>query len=1131
LFNYRNYAAGLFLLLCFGFAPAFSYAQSVTVVETGVTAEILQGRIQEVDASSTFDEAEKSALLDLYRRSLGLINQRSSYESRALEFADLRETAPNQASNLREQLELLEARKTPSLPASLQKKSLAQLEQLLLSEKAYLSGLGSSLAETAALLEAQSLRSQQVRERLEQVRLRQEEINEAMKSPVAPGQSQRWIEARQWAWQLEARTLAAETDMLNQDLLSQPMRLELYGVQRTKASKEWERQQRYVELIGILVGERRAGDAERLKQDAEEVERQSFGKHQLVQELAKNNTLLTGQLEQLAAQVDDISSDEVIVTDQTKRFSSNYRLARQKLEIAGLSEALGQALLQQRNNLPRVEDFSSAEKRRQQLVVASSLRQIQNQQERAELSDIDAYVGEVMQSLSESWQSWIRDEIYDLALQRRDLLDKAIDADDSLLQALSELDFAQRELSKVVNDYNQFLDERLLWVRTGDPPSWQMVQSSLRTIGLSFTGENAKDLWSALVRPQFFPWVLLLGLLVFSVLLKLTPAMRASLRRSSRKVGQLRHDRLYYSIKALLLTRLHLQLSQSNEGIDLNAHLEGVVDWTGQFVPSVGAAIYDIALYTFYFVAFRVFSERSGLAVRHFHWSLRSTMVLRRETLRLMTVFLPAAFLLMALVNYHPSALAGGFSRLLLCIIIASLIWFFGRILSPSHGALRDFYLSGRGNLLTWLRYLWLALGLLLPFSLAVLAIAGYVYTAAQLGSRLVDTLWLIVAIILSHELVVRWMVLLERQLEFRDALERHRAQRAAREAQEGDGAPVEISVEEPEIDFGALSEDTKVLINSALAVVYVLGLWAIWSDVLPAFRILDEISLWSYSSTVDATTQLVPVTLGDLGTGMLILVLGTIAAQRLPALMEIALFARFNITAGSRYAIAKLTQYTIIAIGLVMVFSVLGGRWGEIQWLVAALGVGIGFGLQEIIANFISGLILLFERPIRIGDIVTVGETSGVVTRIQIRSTTIRNWDQQELLVPNKEFVTGRLLNWTLSDPIARIVIKVGVAYGSDVPEALKILLATAVKHERVLDEPEPFVVFEGFGDNSLDLSLRCYIGSMEYRLMTMSELNLVIDREFEAAGIVIAFPQRDIHLDTSQPLDINLHRVPDPV
>jgi potassium efflux system protein len=406
---------------------------------------------------------------------------------------------------------------------------------------------------------------------------------------------------------------------------------------------------------------------------------------------------------------------------------------------------------------------------------------------------------------------------------------------------------------------------------------------------------------------------------------------------------------------------------------------------------------------------------------------------------------------------------------------------------------------------------------------LAGLAISGYVYTATQLGARMIDTLWLLVVIILIHQLVVRWMVLLERQLEFKDALDRHRAQRAA---QDGDGASPETIVEEPEIDFGALSEDTKKLINSALIVVSAIGMWAIWSDVLPAFRILDEVSLWSYSTSVNGITQRVPVTLGNLSTGLLIIILGTIAALRLPALLEIALFARFNITAGSRYAISKLTQYSIIAVGIVMVFSVLGGRWGEIQWLVAALGVGIGFGLQEIIANFISGLILLFERPIRIGDIVTVGETSGVVTKIRIRSTTIRNWDQQELLVPNKEFVTGRLLNWTLSDPIARIVISVGIAYGSDVSKALEIVLKTAQNHDRVIDDPAPMVTFESFGDNALDIKLRCYIDSMDYRLLTRSEINQTINRDFEAAGIVIAFPQRDIHLDTSKPLDINIHR-----
>jgi potassium efflux system protein len=303
-------------------------------------------------------------------------------------------------------------------------------------------------------------------------------------------------------------------------------------------------------------------------------------------------------------------------------------------------------------------------------------------------------------------------------------------------------------------------------------------------------------------------------------------------------------------------------------------------------------------------------------------------------------------------------------------------------------------------------------------------------------------------------------------------------------------------------------------------------GLWAIWRPVLPAFRILNDVALWTYTITVDGVDKIEPVTLNDGILGLLLIVIGIIAARRLPALMEIVLLARLNITAGSRYAIASMTQYAIVAVVIVMVFDLIGGSWSEIQWLIAALGVGIGFGLQEIVANFICGLILLFERPVRIGDIVTVGETSGIVTRIQIRSTTVRNWDQQELLVPNKEFITGRLLNWTLSDPMARIVVPVGIAYGSDVGLAIKLIQETAEQNERILEDPVPLVTFDSFGDNALNIVLRCYIASMDYRLLTQSELNETINQKFANAGISIAFPQRDIHLDTSQPLDIRIHQ-----
>ena len=339
-----------------------------------------------------------------------------------------------------------------------------------------------------------------------------------------------------------------------------------------------------------------------------------------------------------------------------------------------------------------------------------------------------------------------------------------------------------------------------------------------------------------------------------------------------------------------------------------------------------------------------------------------------------------------------------------------------------------------------------------------------------------------------------------------------------------GGGVPIEE--EEPEVDLIALSEETSKLLNTALVIAATVGLWFIWSGELPAFGLLNDVSLWHHVAVVSGQEQQVPITLADLGLAILIAVVTVVVAKSLPALLEIVLLQRLDVSAGSRYAVSNLSTYLIAAVGGLLAFNALGASWSQVQWLVAALSVGIGFGLQEIVANFISGLIILFERPIRVGDFVTVGDTDGVVTRIRIRATTIRNQDRKELLVPNKEFITGRLLNWSLSDPTIRILLSVGVAYGSDVRRAMALLIEAAEENQSVLAEPEPTVIFETFGDNALNLLLRCFVESVDLRFPTISELNQAIKDKFEQAGIVIAFPQRDVHLDTSGPLDVRIWR-----
>ena len=311
------------------------------------------------------------------------------------------------------------------------------------------------------------------------------------------------------------------------------------------------------------------------------------------------------------------------------------------------------------------------------------------------------------------------------------------------------------------------------------------------------------------------------------------------------------------------------------------------------------------------------------------------------------------------------------------------------------------------------------------------------------------------------------------------------------------------------------VSTETQELLNVATFAGFATALFLIWQPLLPALGVLDEWVLWTSTTLVDSVEVVSTVTLGTILATALLLVLTFYLAKRLPALVEILLRQRTAVSPGGRYTISTVMNYAIVGTGFIYALSTLGVEWAQLQWLIAALGVGIGFGLQEIVANFISGLIILFERPIRVGDIVSVGGKDGTVTKIRIRATTIRDWDGKELLVPNKEFITSQLLNWTLSDSQTRLVIPVGIAYGSDVESALAMLKDIVIKHPRTLTEPEPLIVFEHFGDNALELSARCFMDSLDGRMQVMTELRTQINLAFEEAGIVIAFPQRDIHLD----------------
>jgi potassium efflux system protein len=264
----------------------------------------------------------------------------------------------------------------------------------------------------------------------------------------------------------------------------------------------------------------------------------------------------------------------------------------------------------------------------------------------------------------------------------------------------------------------------------------------------------------------------------------------------------------------------------------------------------------------------------------------------------------------------------------------------------------------------------------------------------------------------------------------------------------------------------------------------------------------------------VGASPTLAGTSWGDVLLTLLIAVVTVLAGRNIPGLLNVFLLERLPLDSGARNAATTLCGYAIMLTGLILGCNALGLRWQNVQWLAAALMVGLGFGLQEIFANFISGLILLFERPIRVGDVITLDDTTGTVSRTRIRATTITNWDRKELVVPNKDLITGRLLNWTLTDKTNRLLLAVGVAYGSDLAKVRDLLEQIVHGHPNVLEDPAPLITFETFGDSTLNYTIRCYLSTLKTRLSTTHELNTAIHDRFAEEGIEIAFPQRDIHI-----------------
>ncbi|AVR03155.1 mechanosensitive channel MscK [Pluralibacter gergoviae] len=810
----------------------------------------------------------------------------------------------------------------------------------------------------------------------------------------------------------------------------------------------------------------------------------------LVKQELETNHQLSERLIAATQSGNQLFQQNIRIKTWLDRALQSERNIKEQISMLKGSLLLSRILYQEQQRIPSADELEDMTSR----IADLRLEQFEINQQRDALFQSDDYVSK----LEVGHESEVNDDVTDALEQvidmRRELLDQMNKQLGNQLMMAINLQINQQQLVSVSRSLRDILTQQIFWVNSNKPMDWEWFKAFPSAVQDQFSKMKITVNWEKAWPAVFLAFLAGLPLLLIGGLIRWRLAWLKHYQATlASEVGQLRNDSQLHTPKALLIDLIRAL------PVVLIILAVGLVLLTMQLNISDLLWAFSKKLAVFWLVfglCWKVL-EKDGVAVRHFNMPPQLTSHWRRQIVRISLALLPLHFWSVA-AELSPLHLMddaiGQFVIFLNLLVIAILTW------PMCRESWRDKESHG-------LRLATITVLAIVPVALMVLTATGYFYTTLRLAGRWIETVYLVILWNLLWHTVMRGLSVAARRIAYRRALARR--QHLVKEGAEG-AEPLE----EPAIGLDEVNQQTLRITMLVMFALFAVVFWAIWSDLISVFAYLDSITLWTYSVTEAGSSVMRSVTLGSLLFALVILVVAWALIRNLPGLLEVLVLSRLNMRQGASYAITTILNYVIIAVGATTVLGSLGVSWDKLQWLAAALSVGLGFGLQEIFGNFVSGLIILFERPVRIGDTITIGSFSGSVSKIRIRATTITDFDRKEVIIPNKAFVTERLINWSLSDTVTRLVISLGVAYGSDLDKVKEVLLQAAKEHPKVMHDPAPAVFFTTFGASTLDHELRLYVRELRDRSYTVDELNRAIDRLCRENNIDIAFNQLEVHL-----------------
>ncbi|MCS7465393.1 mechanosensitive ion channel [Stieleria sp. ICT_E10.1] len=1091
-------------------APAASPATPV-VASNGPTADSIDADLAALELKTDLDEATKARLVAMLQQAKKTLQQGQTQQELAKQYLQMIGSVAARQAELQAKLDAM-AGNEPKLAADL---TLADATQSLATLKAELAAASKQVTDLTAESARRRTRLTEIPGLLTAAEKERTEVTNQQSQPAPVNESAIESQTRKTLLATRAEELSTRIESLQNEQSAYTATVDLLPLERKLAEANVTQLRRQTDLLQAAVLEMQK---DQVRATAADLEQTVNAVPVSLRGLARDNVALAEIQKQLIEQAAETQQKLLEVKAAIEDVKADQKSSKERIDAVGLTDALGVILRQQRDEAKALKNKFRP---RDDLNAKVEEYQISTFRLEDELSDINQWLDQreapqldwdatefAWKDLSQAEAQWV------LSRKRQELIEETLQSQNAVLQSMLNSDTQRRELILLIDQFIDAIDAHLFW--TKDAPTISVGELAVAPELVQWV--SSPKSWAKAVEQMVLTVTLKplrsLGLILvaFAVLFG-----RAWARKRIKHEGEeatkinVGFDSTLRALAATFVVAMVWPVC-----LGTFAYLILETSPADPFVHGLGDALAMVALYVASRELLGKVCRDQGVAECHFGWTDGLRRHLRRH-LRWYTWVGGLIVFPMGLFFEHPDADVRIFAIRVLSTALFLVTAVFHHLMLRQRSPLYvQLILDHPNSLLYRMRKVLWGLAVLLPVLCALMALAGYLETTFRLGHSLQMTFLLLVATVLMHGLLTRWLMLRRRDLARRKAMELRQRRLKEMEGTEGQAIASQAGIvleEESAADLDKLDEQgrqTAVVFASLLVLV---GIGWIWSDLVPALTYFDNVSLWNVGTGENIET----VSLLDVMYSLLGLTLMIYATGVVPRVFELMVRGRTSLDGGARYAIATLMRYVIVVVGSFIILSLLSVPYNQLGWLLAAASVGLGFGLQEIVANFVSGIILLLERPVRVGDVVTIDGTTGIVSRIQMRATTVTNWDRKELVIPNKDLITQKLLNWSLTNVINRLTIDVGVEYGSDPDQVRELLYKVVRSHPLVLTDPAPLINFDTFGDSSLNFAVRFFLEKLDNRIEVTHQINTAIADAFAEAGITIPFPQRDLHLDVN--------------